>query len=171
MGRVEKQTPRSSRSRPISCKFCRTRKLRCSRQFPCNNCTSRGLRCQQEEYPTPSVSNGNGASPEPPKFQEDVLARLAKLEEIVLGKQENSVQGRNFSYRAWQEGYPESHTEKSGTIDVDWLDGDVTYSASAVSLPLEMIRPPANLVVEFASYIRAGDPNMFHQGSWKCPYD
>lgn len=33
------------RSRPVSCHFCRTKKLRCSRDFPCTNCTSREIAC------------------------------------------------------------------------------------------------------------------------------
>ena len=136
MGRVEKHSlrqSRPSRSRPISCVFCRTRKLRCSRQFPCNNCTSRGLNCHQEGEPASSVSSSNEISPEPAGFQQNVLSRLEKLEEIVASKQKHVAQDPSFHPRAWQKGYPESHTEISSTIDVDWLEGEVTYPASAVS--------------------------------------
>ncbi|KAH7039897.1 uncharacterized protein B0I36DRAFT_3200 [Microdochium trichocladiopsis] len=33
------------RQRPVSCRFCRTRKLRCSREAPCSNCVSRDIHC------------------------------------------------------------------------------------------------------------------------------
>ena len=43
---------RQPRQRPISCQFCRMRKLRCSRIFPCSNCTSRGVTCVQMAGPS-----------------------------------------------------------------------------------------------------------------------
>jgi hypothetical protein len=36
----------TSRQRPVSCYFCRSRKLRCSREAPCSNCRSRDLVCE-----------------------------------------------------------------------------------------------------------------------------
>lgn len=36
----------SREPRPVSCHFCRRRKLRCSRQFPCDNCSVRSITCQ-----------------------------------------------------------------------------------------------------------------------------
>lgn len=72
------------RQDPVSCEFCRSKKLKCNRQNPCSNCASRGLTC-------------NGQSPRPTKQShvEDagdlsVLARLKRLEDIVLGKTASS---------------------------------------------------------------------------------
>ena len=81
---------RPSRQRPISCHFCRVRKLRCSRQFPCTNCTSRGVPCREPTDPppasrpvnsrkTPTASSAAGASP----ASSDVLARLERLESLL----------------------------------------------------------------------------------------
>lgn len=76
---------RSSRKRPVSCHFCRSRKLRCSRRFPCPNCTSRGIACElyasQPADPQPESVVGD-AGPN----NLDILARLQRLEDIVLGK-------------------------------------------------------------------------------------
>lgn len=35
----------SRRQEPVSCQFCRTKKLKCSRESPCSNCISRNLEC------------------------------------------------------------------------------------------------------------------------------
>ncbi|KIW69703.1 hypothetical protein PV04_05565 [Phialophora macrospora] len=69
------------RQDPVSCQFCRSKKLKCNRQNPCSNCSSRGLPC-----------DGNFASHarRHPEAAGDagelsVLARLKRLEDIVLG--------------------------------------------------------------------------------------
>ncbi|KAH8808802.1 hypothetical protein F5884DRAFT_793412 [Xylogone sp. PMI_703] len=41
-GAVDK---RFRRQQPISCTFCRDKKLKCSQSSPCSNCLSRGLVC------------------------------------------------------------------------------------------------------------------------------
>ncbi|KAH7311754.1 hypothetical protein B0I35DRAFT_71783 [Stachybotrys elegans] len=79
------------RQRPISCKFCRLRKLRCSRQFPCTNCTSRGVPCQaSDEVPTRSTHpdtsssvNGTHGDSLATLSAPEVLARLNRLEALV----------------------------------------------------------------------------------------
>lgn len=82
---------RRSARRPISCRLCRQRKLRCSRQVPCSNCTGRGLACQYDgdktELSTKASGNpGNtmGTSPEPTR--EELLARVEKLEALLATK-------------------------------------------------------------------------------------
>lgn len=64
------------RQRPVSCKFCRTRKLRCSRESPCSNCLSRKLTCELEQ-PADNGSIIDGAD------KAELLERIRKLEEIV----------------------------------------------------------------------------------------
>ncbi|KAH8432485.1 Zn(II)2Cys6 transcription factor [Aspergillus melleus] len=64
----------SSRQRPVSCQFCRARKLKCNRQLPCGNCTSRGISCQLYSQPPTEES----------VTDQDVLERLRRLEELVL---------------------------------------------------------------------------------------
>ncbi|KAL4886399.1 hypothetical protein BJY04DRAFT_204705 [Aspergillus karnatakaensis] len=72
----------SSRQRPVSCHFCRSRKLRCSRRFPCPNCTSRGISCH--------LYHSHVLEPRPENQGTDILARLQRLEDIVLRRSENT---------------------------------------------------------------------------------
>jgi hypothetical protein len=79
--------------RPVSCYFCRVRKLRCSRQTPCSNCVARDIPCSQNE---PSLSARQSESISPTSTQSrdapdnsplhQILARLSKLEEVVTSQ-------------------------------------------------------------------------------------
>ena len=106
---------RQPRQRPISCKLCRQRKLRCSRIFPCSNCTCRGLVCEhdgpitaQASAPRSSLaasSSANGSVAVPDHDDTDMrmaeegqsaapkdvpnaelLARLEKLEALIAAQ-------------------------------------------------------------------------------------
>lgn len=74
---------RAPRQRPISCKLCRQRKLRCSRVFPCSNCLCRGVECQHDgpagspEDSKGDISKGKDVS------NNELLLRLEKLEAII----------------------------------------------------------------------------------------
>lgn len=67
------------RQRPVSCRFCRQRKLRCSRDAPCSNCVSRGMRC--ELGPPPPASVPGPASTK--AADTEIVERLRKLEALV----------------------------------------------------------------------------------------
>lgn len=78
------------RQRPVSCHFCRVRKLRCSRQFPCTNCTSRGVECRQPpDPPTSSSQSGRRSkirSQAPDSLvtnNGELLRRLERLEAVL----------------------------------------------------------------------------------------
>lgn len=130
------------RSRPVSCRFCRSRKLRCSRKFPCANCTSRGISCQLEGSSTVSVSSADEApNTSSGTFQEDVLARLRRLENIVIGQSQHSqtppdqVGSRPGPPRPRRKGdLIASFTKRSSTVDVDWLESQIAYPGSSVGL-------------------------------------
>jgi hypothetical protein len=143
MYRIEKKAPRSSRSRPVSCHFCRSRKLKCSRQFPCSNCTSRGTTCQL--YPTPSLSTSpqNEVEELPVDSNPDVLARLRRLEEIVVGTGKPSgpleqavTQAPSLpSPSTWRSEHPYMmHQGQSSAAAVNWLEGEITSPGSTVDL-------------------------------------
>ncbi|KAJ5544275.1 hypothetical protein N7513_007086 [Penicillium frequentans] len=137
MGRVGKNSSRSARSRPVSCLFCRSRKLRCSRQFPCPNCTSRGLPCQLDDPAASAVKNVEKIPDEPAStFQQDVLERLRRLEDIVIEKGEPDGAGEQVSHpRPWQKAYPTPlNSEETPAMDMEWLEGEVTYPVSTESL-------------------------------------
>jgi hypothetical protein len=72
----EPQKTGSPRQRPVSCKFCRSRKLRCSREAPCSNCVSRGLPCElvQATHRGSPADDGNKA---------ELLERIRNLEALV----------------------------------------------------------------------------------------
>lgn len=78
--------------RPVSCAFCRSRKLRCTRVFPCSNCVARGITCQihasqaDSSSPIPTLTNGAEVS------QAEILQRLQRLEELFQNQISN--QGR-----------------------------------------------------------------------------
>jgi hypothetical protein len=64
------------RQRPVSCKFCRSRKLRCSREAPCSNCISRGLPCELVKA-THSGSTADDSD------KAELLERIRNLETLV----------------------------------------------------------------------------------------
>jgi len=69
----KEQQKRSIRQQPISCRSCRSRKLRCNRELPCSNCVSRGVSCELEKnitQPPRSVSS----------FESELLERVRNLE-------------------------------------------------------------------------------------------
>lgn len=74
---------RTSRQRPISCHFCRVRKLRCSRQFPCSNCTSRGVPCREPQDPPPVSRPAVRKTSSPASAESDILSRLERLESLL----------------------------------------------------------------------------------------
>ncbi|VUC38082.1 unnamed protein product [Clonostachys rosea] len=85
--------PRPSRQRPVSCAFCRVRKLRCSRDFPCTNCASRGRQCphptdDKDVHQAPLnvsalVAAGNTLSPPSSAGDGAILSRLERLEALL----------------------------------------------------------------------------------------
>lgn len=142
MSRVEKRL-RSARSRPVSCQFCRSRKLRCSRQFPCPNCTSRGITCDVDAPTAASINGALEQATDTPSgtFQQDVLSRLQRLEEIVMGQGEPSntpsIQtGSQPSPPALRTGRTGDFLtgEQYNTLGLNWIEGEVTYPTTMVQL-------------------------------------
>ncbi|KAF5597533.1 zinc finger transcription factor YRR1 [Fusarium pseudocircinatum] len=113
---------RQPRQRPVSCNFCRVRKLRCSREFPCSNCTSRGVQCQAQDPPRapgPSSrpvskragggvsggvsgsgsggggSGGGGGGPSSAGKEADILSRLERLEALLAERNKGTDSNSN----------------------------------------------------------------------------
>ncbi|KAF5667983.1 zinc finger transcription factor YRR1 [Fusarium circinatum] len=102
---------RQPRQRPVSCNFCRVRKLRCSREFPCSNCTSRGVQCQAQDPPRASgpssrpvskraggsVSGGGGGSGGTSSTgkEADILSRLERLEALLAERTKETDSNSN----------------------------------------------------------------------------
>jgi hypothetical protein len=81
--RGRKVSVRRRQQHPISCCFCREKKLRCDRQSPCSNCSFRDLSCSNQSKSHPR----NGPALSDPSNNATVLERLRRLEEIVLSQQ------------------------------------------------------------------------------------
>ncbi|KAH7411207.1 fungal-specific transcription factor domain-containing protein [Cadophora sp. MPI-SDFR-AT-0126] len=82
----ETQNQRNKRNRPtVSCTACQKRKLRCDRRRPCGACEKRGHHAACIFSPSgcdEDRSSGGGT-------KEEVLSRLAKLEEMMKGLAES----------------------------------------------------------------------------------
>lgn len=79
------------RQRPVSCHFCRTRKLRCDRESPCSNCSARGVTChlyapdtKPDASDTPEVLEVRDVLDVHGDLTRGVLSRLERLEQVLL---------------------------------------------------------------------------------------
>lgn len=114
-----------SRQRPVSCRFCRSRKLRCSRESPCSNCVSRGIRCVLD-YPLESAST----SPTPSKLE--LLERIRKLEELVATKESQRDGGLEQHSKSSDIHVQQTYTPTSSP-QIERLDDDVAWLESIYS--------------------------------------
>jgi hypothetical protein len=88
------------RCRQISCQFCRTRKLRCSREFPCSNCTSRGVPClepQPQPQRNPPAHRPAAEKVTTPAKHTDFLNRLERLETFLVVQNKRPESGHEPS--------------------------------------------------------------------------
>ncbi|KAJ5980346.1 hypothetical protein N7481_007644 [Penicillium waksmanii] len=176
MGRVVKNQADTSRSRPVSCVFCRSRKLRCSRNFPCTNCVSRGLDCPHPSLPSAQTDRSAEIlvpTQESASVEEDVLARLRRLEEIVIGHGVTPpIASTGSSMHA---GTPPSHASpgsfarkfdhykrsaSSPSSHVDWLEGEISHPASTnclVSYEIEFKTCSINIATSPSSFSNRGN--------------
>ena len=129
---------RRIQARPVSCRFCRSRKLRCSREAPCSNCVSRRIRCDLEHH-APASAGGSVAS------EPELLERIRRLEKLV----ESQALQQNRSVERQSEG-SEFQAQQVHSSDrssqIDRLDKDVSW--------LESIYNGQDLSVTFIPYQR-----------------
>lgn len=122
--------------RPVSCRFCRSRKLRCSREAPCSNCVARGIVCQ---LPVENIIRSTANNVAPSDNQPELLERIRKLEEIVES-QKSQTNGNAVRYPQQSPESPESsgtpYTLRTNTSrstlspDIENLDNDVAFLKS-----------------------------------------
>ena len=89
---------------PVSCRSCRSKKLKCNRVQPCSNCVARGITCNflvppQDQSITTSTVQSNA----------ELLARIERLESIVI-KQTDSTETRS------RYALDDSHTARQQTL-------------------------------------------------------
>jgi hypothetical protein len=133
----------STRQRPVSCKFCRTRKLRCSRESPCSNCISRGLRCD-----LPKLSYTETAS------EPELLERLKRLEALLVNQKLDQRHVDEETLESGRPNFERSASTKPNVIvesthstqqleslahDVSWLENQYTIQGIQVC-PLPCFR-------------------------------
>lgn len=122
-----------SRQRPVSCQFCRTRKLRCSRTAPCTNCVSRGIACDLEQsFPQPGGAS-NSSSAESTEIY-DRLRRLENLLDQQAGAQGSS--GGTSEIEATEPRFAQ-HSASSGrnqAVDAD-CDTGILQSINLNQIP------------------------------------
>lgn len=113
------QRAKRPRQDPVSCQLCRKKKLKCDRQQPCSNCRARGVSCEHaigqssRRKETPPESAGNAA----------ILARLQRLEDIVLRAEETESASNSTIYQspttvaAHEHGEAEAHQAELSTLE------------------------------------------------------
>lgn len=62
-------TKRNPRQDPVSCQFCRKKKLKCDRQQPCSSCLTRRLQCSFRTN-QPPIQEQNGTKPARPTWSQ-----------------------------------------------------------------------------------------------------
>ncbi|EXJ85808.1 hypothetical protein A1O1_06177 [Capronia coronata CBS 617.96] len=77
------------RQEPVSCQFCRSKKLKCNRQHPCSNCVARGLPCNSSSQPSNNIRSPVDA------LNESILCRLQRLEDMILGPAQHGLPAAN----------------------------------------------------------------------------
>ena len=116
------QLERAPRGRPVSCRLCRSRKLRCSRDAPCSECVSRGLRCELEDLARGSPGTPSSSEPE-------LLERIRRLEELLEDR--NSHQTRIVKQHPGNPDPPARQADISPLPpQTEHLDGDVAWLES-----------------------------------------
>ena len=119
------------RQRPVSCRFCRSRKLRCDREEPCSNCVSRGIDCERE-YPAGSSPRIIGAS------EAKLIERIRKLEELLENQKSPQAEvekqhSESYDIHAQPE-HRSSLRPQNDHLDKDvaWLES--IYSTKSISV-------------------------------------
>jgi hypothetical protein len=128
---------RQRQQRPLSCRLCRTRKLRCSLVFPCSNCTTRGDICnpQNSDNRKKDVSVVKDVSVAQKITAAELLSRLQRLETLVAldnTSQEPQRIGHELEQQSLpsrtNHGYPETNRLSSitslsddSTVVQEWL--------------------------------------------------
>jgi hypothetical protein len=113
-----------SRQRPVSCGFCRKRKLRCSRTVPCSNCVSRSVRCDLEDAHEPPNSQQSTI----PQVQ--ILDRLDRLERLLVATQKPHELAQPIIESPSPSAESATQSLSINAIEVSSLDRDVALLES-----------------------------------------
>ncbi|KAF7595223.1 hypothetical protein BBP40_006968 [Aspergillus hancockii] len=107
-------------------------KLKCNRERPCSNCVTRGVTCERAAggpIPSPRVQQQPSS---PTHTDHDILARLQRLENIVLRHSDVDESRREFVAGSHSAPAPPTHISE-GEGDSRWLESVGTREASVIS--------------------------------------
>ncbi|KAE9374119.1 hypothetical protein N431DRAFT_503056 [Stipitochalara longipes BDJ] len=149
------QENQGARQGPISCRFCRSRKLRCSRESPCSNCVSRGIRCEVDH----PVGSSPGASSSPDAA---LLERIRKLEDLLENQNVQQIEKAKQNFASPYTLPPHSHksdvSSQIGSLDSDidllqsiYFDQDQSDKAPSSQLVFKIC--PIQHIMEAEPYI------------------
>ncbi|OJJ50918.1 hypothetical protein ASPZODRAFT_47292, partial [Penicilliopsis zonata CBS 506.65] len=139
------------RQRPVSCHFCRSRKLRCSRQMPCSNCASRGIACQPFGALLRAIPSGTEVTVDSSQ-QSEILARLSQVEERLRRWDQTTMMPAPLPDGSSP---PSTPTDSVLTSDAVWLERVFTGQGFTAALsdriafrigPIQQIRETVTLV-------------------------
>jgi hypothetical protein len=161
-------TRKRPRQDPVSCSFCRSKKLKCDRRSPCSNCATRQITCDAPfALRTPGDDSYNDHRNETFKYsgsatdsgdhiinqrnhEQPILARLKRLEDAVFGNPEyNAIQGATdkVSNAVANEFSPSNCTPASEYEDViNQLEGAVVREGSTNGRGLDIRFAPIKLI-------------------------
>ena len=122
---------RQPQQRPLACRLCRMRKLRCSLVFPCSNCTTRGDTCnpQNSDHRKKDVSVLKDISVAKKITAAELLSRLQRLETLV-SLDNSSQEPQRVRHVPEQQSLPpgtnNGYTEMNRLSSITSLSGDST---------------------------------------------
>ena len=115
---------RRSRQRPVSCHFCRSRKLRCSRQLPCSNCSTREISCQLYGPQTPcSISKSDTANP--PETFDSIASTPLQRQQDSVESPSNPTSPENKSWEGFCQAASSllyRNGRQNPITDAEWLE-------------------------------------------------
>ncbi|KAB8239309.1 Zn(II)2Cys6 transcription factor [Aspergillus alliaceus] len=127
--KIQRRRPRQV---PVSCQLCRSMKLRCNREQPCSNCLTRGVACERVPVMSSGAQLAQEQSSAPTQIHDNILARLTRLEAIVL-RSHGADEGERASVAKTTPALaPLSHISE-GEGDSKWLDGVGSREAPVIS--------------------------------------
>ncbi|KAK6837095.1 hypothetical protein RU639_001456 [Aspergillus parasiticus] len=175
---------RSAWQQPVSCEFCRLKKIRCDKKSPCYNCTSRGFACEYASVIKP-VQSSLDSNKDPSKEQHHTLIlddklvslernvreindRLKRVESALLS---TSGLGQQF-HRTPQFTPPscnlaESHHGADSPKTWDNLEAIASNPHSATEPSLQRQQPAGGVSMSDHKFIRLNDSKASGEASSK----
>jgi hypothetical protein len=117
----------------VSCEFCRTKKLKCSRVQPCSNCSARGITCTFLVPPSRGTSAITGESL--------ILSHIEQLQSTVfslqqrLHAQDRSTNAPSTTASSHLANYPRSEASEHVSEEVGYLENIGTRDDTLVGIP------------------------------------